>query len=253
MNIIRVKLPEKTIRLKPFTMKDYMDLLLIRKEVEEASADEAKQILDEMLEELYPDYDKEYRAYIFITVFAISVGKEILPLTYRCPKCKKNKKFPFKIALNKLEYPVLETAGIKIKFKFTEYVTNDIYELFEHCILSISDENNTYKWSELSDSTKEQVLSVITLEDFESIIKKIYPTYIEVNLSCCDEKTLVYTKFLDIFKLLVSDEELIMTYRINHIITQYKYPLSEIMKMTPMERTITLALIEADIKNKAKK
>lgn len=252
MNIIRVKLPEGIIRLKPFTVKDYLDFLLIRKEIEE-SPDSAEEILDELLEELYPEYKKEYRAYIFITVFAVSIGKNVLPIRYTCKECKKTKKFPFNLALQELKPAVLETAGIKIKFKFTNIVTKDIYELFENCVDTVSDGTNTYKWDDLTQELKDQVLSVITVEDFDKITKNIYPVYIELNLSCCHEHKIAYTDFADIYRLLVSDEELIMMYRINHLMTSHNYSISEVLAMTPMERTITLSLIDADIKAKSGK
>lgn len=252
MNIIRVKLPEGVIRLKPFTVKDYLDFLLIRKEIEE-SPDSAKVILDELLEELYPEYDKNYRAYIFITVFAISIGKNILPVRYKCKQCGKTKKYPFNLALKEIKPAVLETAGIKITFKFTTSVTTDVYELFENCVDTVSDGNNTYKWTELTQDLKDQILAVITIEDFDKIMKEIYPIYIELDLSCCNTHKVIYTDFVDIYRLIVSDEELIMMYKINHLMTSHNYSISEVLSMTPMERTITLALIEADIKAKSGK
>lgn len=251
MNIIRVKLPTGTIRLSPFKVKDYINFLLVRKEVEENPL-EATQILDELLEDLYPNYPKLYRPYIFITVFAVSIGKSVLPVQYKCPICKSVKKYPLNLMLNKLETPKLKVSNITIEFSFIDFKTDDVYELFDECAKTVSDGETTINWKDLSDIQKDQVLSIISIKEFESVLDKIFPVSIELDLTCCESTKVKYTNFEDIFKLMISDEELIMMYQINHAMTSHNYSLSEILNMTPMERTITLALIEKDLKAKSK-
>lgn len=249
MNIIRIVTPEKTYRIRQFTNDDYLQLLFVRSEIEK-NQEEAEQILDELLEETFPYIPKIYRAYAFIIWFTSSIGKSVLPIRFKCPKCGKEKKTFLNLELKRLKRPVLETSGIKIHFDFTDIMTTDIKKLFDSCIYKIEDNNGSYIWEDLDQENKNLVMSVISLDDFEQIIKEIYPIYIPVKFSCCDTHEMVYRNILDLFKIILSEEEIIAFYKINHIMVKQGYSLNDIEKMTPMNRTITLALIEKDLKDK---
>lgn len=249
MNIIRIVTPEKTYRIRQFSNDDYLQLLFVRSEIEK-NPEEAEQILDELLEESFPDMPKIYRPYAFIIWFTASIGKTVLPIRFKCPKCGKEKKTFLNLELKKLNRPVLETSGIKIYFDFTNNMTTNIKQLFDSCIYKIEDANSEYLWEDLDQENKNLVMSVISLDDFETIIKDIYPIYIPIKFSCCESHEMTYRNILDLFKIILSEEEIITFYKINHIMVKQGYSLSDIEKMTPMNRTITLALIEKDIKDK---
>lgn len=252
MNIIRIKLPLKKYRFSPITVKEYTQLLLIRKEIEEYDH-LANEILDELLEEMFPDIDPIYRPYVFLQVFAVSIGKTVIPISYRCPKCNTVKRTAFQIGLPELTTPEISTAGITIKFKHALNISTDVFEAFEQTVVSVSDGKNTYTWQQLTNELKEQILSVISIDDFDKVLKQIFPVCISVKFKCCDETNLVYTRFKDIFKLILSPEEIQSAYMINHMMTKHNYSIQDVNSMTPMERTITLALIEKEIKESKQK
>ncbi|QPB12408.1 baseplate hub subunit [Providencia phage PSTCR6] len=252
MNIIRIKLPLKKYRFSPITVKEYTQLLLVRKEIDEYD-DLAEEILDDLLEEMFPDIEPIYRSYVFLQVFAVSIGKTVIPISYKCPKCNSIKRTAFQIGLPELSIPELSTAGITIKFRHALSISTDVFEAFEQTVTSVSDGVNAYSWKQLTKELKEQIMSVISLEDFEKVLKQIFPVCINVKFKCCEETNLMYTRFKDIFKLILSPEEIQSAYMINHMMTKHNYSIQDVNSMTPMERTITLALIEKEIKESKQK
>lgn len=247
-NIIRCKMPDGVHRFKPFTVSDYRDFLLVRNDMTGKSEEEQIELLDEMLEDYFHEYPKSWRQYIFVQVFSGSIGKTKIPVTFECSTCKKNKQFLFNIALEPLTPPVIETSGLKIKFKFPDEFTEDKTKLVLDNILTVQDETSTYNWKDLSEDDQVSVIDAIDLESFESLIKQMRPLNIEANFGCCKKRKIVYDRLLEIFKLLINPDEVFSFYQVNHLLVKHHYNLESIMQMIPIERSIALSLVEKDLK-----
>lgn len=247
-NIVRCVLPDGVHRFKPFTVADYRDFLLIRNDMNSKTPEEQEQSLNEIIEDYFPDIRAAWRPYVFLQVFTSSIGKTKIPVAYECPKCKAHKKTLFNIKQNDLINPVIETAGIKIHFKFPDNDTDDLVELIKDNIHSVSDSDSTYLWEDLDDEQKLSVVDAIDADSFESIVKAMKPIYFELKLNCCEKRTIVYSSVLELFKLLIHPDEVFTFYQINHVLVKNSYDLNSVLNMIPVERNIALSLIEKDIK-----
>lgn len=246
MNIIRIKLPDGVQRFKPFTVKDYRDFLLVSTEIK-MNPSEEQIILDELLEEIYPDVDPAFREYIFLNVFTSSLGKTRVPLCFTCPTCKKERKMLLNLQVEALKPIVLETAGLKIKFKYVKPST-DYAKTFLEAIESVSDGINEYVWSELPEDVRDQVIDSISFSEFEEVVKQMHTIKIEQKIKCCETHDLRYVGLLPLFKLLLNPDELFIFYRINHLLAKSNYSIGDVMNMLPVERGIALTLVEKDVK-----
>lgn len=246
MNIIRIKLPDGVQRFKPFTVKDYRDFLLVSTEIK-MNPSEEQIILDELLEEIYPDVDPAFREYIFLNVFTSSLGKTRVPLCFTCPTCKKERKMLLNLQVEALKPIVLETAGLKIKFKYVKPST-DYAKTFLEAIESVSDGINEYVWSELPEDVRDQVIDAISFSEFEEVVKQMHTIKIEQKIKCCETHDLRYVGLLPLFKLLLNPDELFIFYRINHLLAKSNYSIGDVMNMLPVERGIALTLVEKDVK-----
>lgn len=247
-NIVRCELPTGICRFKPFTVSDYRDFLLVRNDMNNKSEEEQKILIDELIADYFGEYPYAFRSYIFLKVFLASIGKTKIPIKVKCPVCEKYKHYQFNLAQSKLEYPIIESAGLKIKFKFPDKdYGKDMGKLVLDNILEVSDENGTYNWNELDDDTQVSVIDALDIESLDNLIKKMNIIYFELKTTCCNKNTLVYNNIVDIFKLLIHPDEVFTFYQINHRIVDKGYDWNSIMNMMPVERSITLSLIEKDI------
>lgn len=245
MNIIRVRLPEGTKRFKPFTVADYRDFLLIRNDLVTNKAEE-QEIVDELLEELYPNFTPAERFYIFVKVFTSSIGKSKMPIVFTCPTCGQEHKMILDLALPNMETPTVTIDNLTLTFNYPDVITDDYQKLFTDTISTVSDGENTYKWSDLGIEEKNAVIDMVTFDVFEQIVKKLHPVYISRKFKCCDTHEMVYKDILSVFKLLLNPDEIFLFYRINRVLTRSEYSLQDIMQMLPVERQIALSLIEKE-------
>lgn len=246
MNIIRIKLPEGVQRFKPFTVKDYRDFLLVSTEIK-MNPEEEQTILDELLEEIYPEVDPAFREYIFLNVFTSSIGKTKIPLCFTCPTCNKERRMLLNLQVEALKPIVLEAAGLKITFRYVKPST-DYAKTFLDAIERVSDGINDYLWTELPEEVREQVIDSISFAEFEEVVKQMHTIKIEQKISCCESHDLKYIGLLPLFKLLLNPDELFIFYRINHLLAKSNYSISDLMDMLPVERNIALTLVEKDVK-----
>lgn len=246
-NIIRCVLPDGVHRFKPFKVSDYRDFLLIRNDMLSKSDEDQAILVNELAEEYFHEFPKSWQQYLFLNVFTGSIGKTRIPITYTCPICGKVHKKLFSLSQNELNHPtVIIDESLELIFNFPDKVYDNLELLVFDNIKEIISNNIRYKWNELTDSTKENVIEMITFEVFEELVKKLKPLYFELDVSCCEKKILVYDDLVSIFKLLINPDEVFPFYEINHILIKNNYDLNSIMNMLPAERSIALSLIEKD-------
>lgn len=248
-NIIRCKLPNGIHRFKPFKVSDYRDFLLVRNDMTNKSDEEQSTLVNELAEDYFHEFPKAWQQYIFLHVFTGSIGKTKIPVTYECPKCGKSHRRFFNIALDDLIDPSINLENdTTINFKFPEKIYSDSANLVIDSIKSVDYKGNNYNWNDLTNESKENIISLIDFEKFEYAVKKLKPIHLEMDLSCCEKTTVVYDDLCSIFKLVINPDEVFPFYEINHILIKNKYDWGSIMDMLPAERTIALALIEKDNK-----
>lgn len=246
MNIIRVKMPDGAKRFKPFTVSQYRDFLLTSTDIKNNPKDE-QIILDELLEELYPDVDPVFREYVFLNVFISSIGKTKIPLVFSCPECKKERKLLLNLEQKALEPIVINVAGLSIKFKYI-IPSDDYAKTFIESIVSVSDGNVEYQWCELTEDVKESIIDSISFQEFETVVRRMNTILIDQKITCCQTHEIRYNRLLPIFKLMLNPDELFTFYRINHLLTKSNYSFGDLMNMLPVERNIALTLVEKELK-----
>lgn len=250
-NIVRCELPDGVHRFSPFTVSDYRDFLLVRNDMNTKSPEDQEKLIEELQNDYFSDIPKEYRAFVFLKVYLSSIGKTKIPVKVECPKCGKAKMVLINFHQEAVELPVIDVSGLRLKFKHpTKNYKENIAGLITENILSVEDSNGVYQWSELSTENKVQVVEAIDIETLELIIKKLNIFDFVLKYSCCDSHEIHYTNFMDIFKLLLNPDEVFTFYKINHLIVKQGYDLSSVMNMIPIERSITLSLIEKELAQK---
>lgn len=247
-NIIRCKLPDGVHRFKPFTVADYRDFLLVRNDIQHRPEEEQREIIAELISDYFSEYPKTWQAFIFLQVYSGSIGKTKVPVTYTCPTCGKERKSPFTIYQDELKAPEIEVAGIKIRFTFPETYYENKAQMISENISEIFYENHWIKWKDLSEDNQVQIIDAIDIESLETVISKMNPIDLHIKFGCCINKTKKYTDIVEVFKLLVNPDEIFMFYQINHLLVKNNYTLDSIMGMIPVERNISLTLVEKDSK-----
>lgn len=247
-NIIRCLLPDGVHRFKPFTVEDYRDFLLVRNDIQHRTIEEQHTILDELLEEYFPEYTKTWRPFIFLHVFSGSIGKTKVPISFSCSKCKSKKATQFNIYQKELKMPEVETAGVKIKFNFPDKEYEDKALMISENINSVFYQDQWVPWKEISEESRLLLIDAIDIATFEDIIEQMRPINLTLRMKCCEDHSLAYTDILDVFKLLVAPDEIFTFYQVNHLLIKNHYDLSSVMRMIPVERGIALSLIEKDNK-----
>lgn len=247
-NIVRCILPDGVKRFKPFTVSDYRDFLLVRNDMNTKTPEEQINVINELMEDYFPDVPERLRPYVFLQVFTSSIGKTKIPIAYECSECKASKKTLLNLQQAGLNHPEVSVAGIKIKFKFPRKNTESVVSLIKDNIYQVSDSSTTYLWDDLSDEDKVSVVDALDAESIDKVIQMMKPLSFTLKLGCCKPTTIVYESIVDLFKLLIHPDEIFTFYQINHVMAKNHYDLSSIMNMIPIERSIALSLIEKDLK-----
>lgn len=254
VNIIRCVLPTGVKRFKAFTVADYRDFLLLRNHMMTLPEEEHQIIIDELLEDLFQEYPKAYREYIFLKVFSGSTGSTKIHLSYTCPICGHVHPKILNIAQEDFVEPSITLGNVTLKFKIPEEFIEDTVEMVLTNINEVVISGETYKWADLGEEYKDQIINAIDLDTVDKIVSKLRPINFKVNFHCkqteeCKEKTkrtVVYDNVLSVFKLLINPEEIFSFYDINHTLNNSNYEYSSVMSMSPAERSMILSFIERD-------
>lgn len=260
-NIIRCVLPDRVCRFQPFTLADYEDFLLLRNHMESLPDEEDhKVIVNELLEDCFPEYPPHYRPYIFVKKFSGSIGKTKIELVYKCPICDFEHKKILNIAQEDFVEPELQIGNVMLKFKIPEKVNEDASKAFleniKECVIS----DEVYDWNQLDESVQDQIMAAIDFKMIESVVDRLYPVNFKVNFHCkktdkCKEltkQTVAYKDITALFKLLLTPDEIFNFYDINHTLVKANYDYASLMSMMPAKRNMILSYVERDKKNDSK-
>lgn len=261
MNIIRIRYMDDVKRIQPFSVEELRDIILIRADLKNHDIKEQKRILNETLEELFPDVEEKYRGYFFIEKYIGSIGGSKLKIVVTCPTCKHETNMIIDLKQDAIENIRLEKENIVLFFAYP----NEIYydengtpsydKIFLDNIKGIEYENKKYDWDELDDETKSNVIDIIEFSDFEYIINKMKIVRIYRRFTCKCKRIIEIEMddILDIFKMSIDERSITIFYDINSILVKNGFSIRDIMGMIPIERTIYLNQIEKEVKERAKK
>lgn len=238
MENVRFNIFDDKYRFKPFTVKDYRDLLLVRAELEDDD-----KALDDLLEYLFSDIDINYRPLAFMKRLIASIGKDKLKMRFKCSKCEKEKMFIFNIETKHVDYVEYTVPKTNIKLKVKPSLLNTEQDSFEFLdnIYEVSTDLSI-KWTDLSKSDKDQIYNALDLHDINSIKEKSLIKY-SYNTKCCESKSVNIYNFLDMYKILFTIDEIFDFYKTNRILNTKGYSNNDLMNMLYVERSIALSLI----------
>lgn len=238
MEIIRFNVFDKKYRFRPFTVKEYRDLLLVRTEL-----DEDETALNDLLEYLFPDIEQDYRSSVFMKRYIATVGKDKLKMKYRCSTCDKNNMFIFNIKTDNIELKQYDVKKTNISLLIRPSILKEIKpkDFLENIEEVIIDQIH-YKWIDLSDQEKEQVYQALDMVDINDI-KEQTLLYYQYKNKCCNDREVKIYNFIDLYKILFTVDEIFEFYKTNRILTNKGYTNADLMDMLYVERTIALSLV----------
>lgn len=261
MNIIRIKYMNRVERITPFTVEELRDIILIRADFKNHDKNEQKIILDETLEELFPNVEPKFRGYFFIEKYIGSIGGSKLQIVVGCPSCKHETNMMLDLKQDDLNGITLDKEDVSIMFSYPDQLYYDennipLYDkIFLENISKVKYKGEMYDWDSLDDESKDGVINMIEFSDFETIINKmkIVRIYRKFKCKCKRIIEVEMNDILDIFKVSIDERSINLFYDINSILVKSGFSIRDIMGMIPIERTIYLNQIEKEIKEKAKK
>lgn len=245
IKFIRFKIFDKTYKFKPFTVKDYRDLLIIRSEYSNDPT-----VLDELLEDLYPSIEKQYRFSAFIKVFSSSLGKDKIKVKLTC------KEHGNKQAFLDLYTPNIDYTKHTIN-QGTEYEMNLVFrpgvpgecpvDFIKDSLMYIEQDNKMYEVASLGTQDIDDILANITSKDVNEIMKKCNVINYEILGTCCIKHT--FTDIKSLYEVLFDVSELFEYYKINRYLVKNGYTNNDVMDMMLAERTISVAIVSKEEKN----
>lgn len=239
-DIIRVTLPSGIKRFPMFTVKDQFKLMLTRIDMEGRPLKEQQEILDEVLELLYPGYSKTEQEYIFSRVYCGSFGKNVIKVVIGGKGGGHSEAF---MVINDIqlenEYKLNDEITLGFNFPRTR---NTSEELFLECISYVIYNEQRYEWTSLTEETKENILDIVELDDVEKIVTMLTKS---VDVSMRGKS---FSGMLTLFKILFSRGDLDEFVKTNYLLNKNGLNLEPIMNSSPMERQIYTALLAEDLK-----
>lgn len=240
IDVIRVELPTGIKRFKMFTVSEQLRFLLTSSDMEKKTEQEQQTILDEVLDILYPGYSRTEQEYIFVKVYIASFGKDVIRIKV---KSKSKEQETFMIITNFIlrnEYKIDDDLTLGFTFPKTRE-TND--DMFIECISYIKFKDKKYPWNELSEETKNRVVDSV---DFTAL-KEIY-TMLRKSCSVEIKKNEFADTLLPLFRILFSKTEIEDFFRTNFYLNKNGLNIDTMMNISPMERTVYVALLADDLK-----
>lgn len=242
MNVVRVKIKGEYKRFPLLTSTDFRDLLFISSDMENKTNEECQQILDEVLDMLYPGYSRLEQEHIFTKVYCMSFGKNVIKVSF-----DGGSGVTFMVIHDMELSNEYKIGDITIGFKYPKNRMTEDVSQFIGCIDYIIQGDEKYEWCALSEETRNDILDIIEVKDIENIVNMLTHSC-DVSIKKHKINTL-----LPLFKILFSKAELTTFYKTNYIMAKHSINIDTLMKSTPMERTIYIALLADELKKAKKK
>ena len=239
IDVIRVQLPEQVKRFPMFTVDDQLRFLQTSADMEGKSLTEQQQILDEVLDVLYPSYSKTEQEYIFTKVYCVSFGKAAIRISIKNGSSSSEAFMHITDYELQNEYKVDEQITLGFRFPKTRKVDET---MFLECISYIVHNGTRYDWASLSDDTHEKVCDLVDMEDIENIVTMLTKSC-EIKI-----KQDSFSNLLTLFKILFTKNEMIDFFKTNYLLNKHKIDIGTISKVSPMERSVYVSMLAEDLK-----
>lgn len=241
IDVIRIKLPSGVKRFPMFTVRDQLSFLLTSADMEGKTLTEQQQMLDEILDILYPGYSKTEQENIFARVYCVSFGKNVIKIRIKNKDSYAETFMQIHDYVLNNEYALDES--ITLGFTFPKNRDNS-EQLFLECIQYVKQDNERYEWKALDDDTKNAILDLVSIDDMENIVKIL-------RKSChVTVRDMEFSDLLTLYKILFNKSELNEFFKTNYLLNKNEVHIEPIMNASPMERSIYVALLAEDLKRK---
>lgn len=239
IDVIRVKLPIGVKRFPMLTVRDQLSFLLTSADMEGKTLTEQQQMLDEILDILYPGYSKTEQENIFTKVYCISFGKNVIKVRIKKDGGHTETFMHITDHVLQNEYPLDDSITLGFSFPKTRDTSE---KLFLDCIRYVKQDGVEYNWNALDDSTKNEILDLVSINDMENIVKLL-------RKSChVTIKDIEFSDLLTLYKILFNKTELNDFFKTNYLLNKNEVNIESIMNSSPMERSIYVALLAEDLK-----
>lgn len=240
IDVIRVKLPDQVKRFPMLTVDDHLRLLMTSADMEGKSLTEQHEIMDEILDILYPSYSKTEQEYIFVKVYCASFGKNAVKISIKNGESYRETFMHITDFELQNEYVIDEQ--ITLGFTFPKRRIAD-ETLFLECISYILHNGTRYDWNVLDDDTRDRICDLVDMQDIENIVKMLTRSC-DVRIK---EDTIAST-LLSLFKILFTKNEVTDFFKTNYLLNKHRIDLSAMAKVSPMERSIYVSMLAEDLK-----
>ncbi|UIW12578.1 MAG: baseplate [Enterobacter phage ENC19] len=241
IDIIRVKLPGGVKRFPMFTVRDQLSFLLTSADMEGKTLTEQQEMLDEILDIMYPGYSRTEQENIFTKVYCVSFGKNAIKIRIKGSSGQSEAFMHVTDYVLQNEYALDDS--LTLGFKFPKH-RNNSEQLFLECIQYVKQDGERYEWNALDEDTKNAILDLVSIEDMENIVKLL-------RKSChVTVRDIEFSDLLTLYKILFNKSELNEFFKTNYLLNKNTVQIEPIMNGSPMERSIYVALLAEDLKRK---
>lgn len=239
IDVIRVKLPSGTKRFPMFTVRDQLSFLLTSADMEGKTLTEQQEMLDEILDILYPGLSRTEQENIFVKVYCVSFGKSVIKIRIKGKNGDNEAFMHITDYVLKNEYSVDESITLGFNFPKDRKISENT---FLECIKYVKQDDNRYEWNALDEQTKNDILDLVSIDDMENIITML-------RKSChVVVRDYEFSDLLALYKILFNKTELNEFFKTNYLLNKNDVHIEPIMNSSPMERSIYVALLAEDLK-----
>ncbi|QDH49121.1 baseplate hub assembly protein [Pantoea phage Phynn] len=241
VNVVRVKLLKGIKRFPLFTVKDHMSFIMTSADMEGKTPSDQQQILDEVLDILFPGLSRTEQECAFVKCYCASFGKNAIKVGIRSAKGVSETFMIIHDYDLQNEYAVDENVTLGFTFPAGR---GESEKVFLECISYVIHNGTKYTWESLEEETKNNILDLVTMEDMEQIVlmltKSCHVTVRDSTLHTLSP----------LFKVLFNKAEMMEFFKTNYLLNKNSLNIDNMMNCSPMERSIYIALLSEDLKNR---
>lgn len=224
-----------------FTVRDQLSFLLTSADMEGKGIKEQQEMLDEILDVLYPGYTRTEQENIFVKVYCVSFGKSAIKIRIKGGSGQSEAFMHVHDYVLKNEYQVSDEITLGFTFPRNREISENI---FLECIQYVKQDGDRYEWNALDEETKNAILDLVAIDDMESIVKLL-------RKSChVSVRDIEFSDLLTLYKILFNKSELNEFFKTNYLLNKNDVHIEPIMNSSPMERSIYVALLAEDLRQK---